>query len=91
MKTVKEYKSFPIASVTHAISNDVNELIEREYLRQVRRAVGRDGHSSDLTFEQHASFRAYANAHAVGELQSLLTIAVMELHHKDHASEAATN
>ena len=83
MKTVKHYKSFPIQGISGAISSDVQEVIEAKYQREVIRVSKTYPEGERLPFSEYAKCRSIAHSKALGELQTLLTSAIMELKHKD--------
>lgn len=91
MNTVKHYKSFRIDVISKAIANDVNESIEGHYQWFIKRRHYGADNPGDLTALQHLECRLSAHSFAIGELQQLLTIAVMELNHKDNIYTAKTN
>jgi len=83
MKTVKHYKSFPIQGISGAVSKDVQEFIEAKYQREVIRVSKTYPEGERLPFREYAKCRSIAHSKALGELQTLLTSAIMELKHKE--------
>lgn len=81
MESVSHFKSFKIDSISAQISRNVNEALESRYQREIKRILYGNDKQADLTISQHRLCRLNAHAHVVGQLQSLLTIAVMELKH----------
>ena len=91
METVRHYKSFRIDVISKVISQDVNESIEARYQREIKRLNYKSVSPGELTGLQHCRSRLSAHSYVVGELQQLLTIAIMELNHKDGVYSAKTN
>ena len=91
MKTVKYYKSFRIDVISKVISTDVNESIEARYQRQLSRFSRKLINDELIHTKDYLSCKLAAYSYVVGELQQLLTIAIMELNHKDGVYSAKTN
>ena len=83
MKTVKEYKSLPINKISNEIVKDSRSLFEDFMVRQLASLGYPDPNDNHISYNTWLEARSYSWMLTAFRLETLLTIALMELAHKE--------
>jgi len=84
MKTVKQLKSYPLSIIPDIIDKEVRETIEGKRNEYNSDYLKRHPETRDLPESARLWNESRADWHTIGVLQSQLTIAIMELKHKEN-------
>ncbi len=83
MKTVKEYKSLPVSEIADHISVDALYDLEERMSKKLIQICGPDATAENVDLANYQQARILAYSYMYGQLETLLTVALMELAHKE--------